>query len=165
MQKRRAPTLRDRTETSLRYFGGFVLRGYRQKKIPFRGRGDEKLSRLVYLRLSQQNLESMDQPGNQGSREVQVILPLDELPQRSQFILMLSKEELRAFSKTSARRSSLAIFLDWVGIAAIFAVLIYFSYPLIFLLGFILIGRQQLALAILMHDGAHSRLYASSRIN
>src|SRR4030095_10350531 len=78
---------------------------------------------------------------------------------------MLTKEELRAFSKTSAWRSSLALFLDWVGIAALFAVLIYFPNPLTFLIGFILIGRQQLALAILMHDGAHGRLFASPLLN
>ena len=78
---------------------------------------------------------------------------------------MLNKEELRAFSKVSAGRSSLAFFLDWVGIAAIFAILLYLPNPLTFILGFILIGRQQLALAILMHDGAHGRLYPSPLVN
>ena len=78
---------------------------------------------------------------------------------------MLSKDELRAFSKTSAWRSSLALFLDWAGIAAIFTALVSFPHPLTFVLGFILIGRQQLALAILMHDGAHGRLYRSPLVN
>src|SRR5262249_10708269 len=57
------------------------------------------------------------------------------------------------------------IFLDWAGIAILFAALIAFPYPLTYLLVFILIGRQQLALAILMHDGAHGRLFKSPRVN
>ncbi len=78
---------------------------------------------------------------------------------------MLSKDELRALSKTSAWHSSLALGLDWAGIAALFAILFYLPNPLTFVLCFVLIGRQQLALAILMHDGAHGRLYRSGLIN
>jgi fatty acid desaturase len=78
---------------------------------------------------------------------------------------VLTKEEIRTFSQTSALRSALAIFLDWAGIAILFSALVAFSHPLTFFIGFILIGRQQLALAILMHDGAHGRLFKSPRVN
>ncbi len=78
---------------------------------------------------------------------------------------MLSKEELKSLSRTSGWHSSLAIALDWIGIAACFALVIYFPHPLSYAVAFILIGRQQLALAILMHDGAHSRLYPSNALN
>lgn len=78
---------------------------------------------------------------------------------------MLSKEELRAFSKISGWRSTLALLLDWAGIAALLALVIRWPHPVTFFLAFILIGRQQLALAILMHDGAHGRLYRSPLTN
>jgi len=78
---------------------------------------------------------------------------------------MLSKEELRRYSQTSATESAIAIALDWLGIVALFAALIYLPHFLAFPLCFILIGRQQLALAILMHDGAHGRLFKSPQVN
>ncbi len=78
---------------------------------------------------------------------------------------MLTNKELKEYSQTSAWKSSFSLFLDWLGIAAIFAVLIYFPNPLTYLIGFILIGRQQLALAIMMHDGAHGRLYKNPKAN
>lgn len=78
---------------------------------------------------------------------------------------MLSKEELRGLSRVSTWRSTASIFLDWLGIAGLFAVLLYFPHPLTYIACFILLGRQQLALAILMHDGAHGRLHASPRLN
>jgi len=78
---------------------------------------------------------------------------------------MLTKEELRSLSRVSAWHSSVSLFLDWLGISGLFAALLYFPNPLTYVVCFILLGRQQLALAILMHDGAHGRLYASPRWN
>ncbi|MFO1518794.1 MAG: fatty acid desaturase family protein [bacterium] len=78
---------------------------------------------------------------------------------------MLTKEEVKQFSQTSAFRSSLSLALDWLGIAALFAALIYFPHPVTYVICFILMGRQQLALAIMMHDGAHGRLYKSPKVN
>lgn len=78
---------------------------------------------------------------------------------------MLQKEELRALSRLSPWRSGLAMFLDWLGIALLFALVLRWPNPIAFILAFILMGRQQLALAILMHDGAHSRLFPSGLAN
>jgi len=78
---------------------------------------------------------------------------------------MLQKEELRGLSRISPWRSAWAMFLDWLGIAGLFAVAIRWPNPLTYLLAFVLISRQQLALAILMHDGAHSRLFPSGVAN
>lgn len=78
---------------------------------------------------------------------------------------MLTRDELRSFSQISGVRTSFSLFLDWLGIAFLFAILIYFPNPLTYVLCFILMARQQLALAIMMHDGAHSRLYKSSTLN
>ena len=78
---------------------------------------------------------------------------------------MLNKEELRRFSQTSAWHSVASIFLDWLGITALFAAVFFYPHPLVYLICFVLIGRQQLALAILMHDGAHGRLFRSGLLN
>lgn len=78
---------------------------------------------------------------------------------------MLNRDELRSLSQTSAWRSSLSLLTDWLGIVALFALLIYFPHPITYVLCFILMGRQQLALAIMMHDGAHGRLYKSPLYN
>ncbi len=78
---------------------------------------------------------------------------------------MLTKDELKQLSQTSALQTSLSLFLDWLGIAALFALLIYFPNPLTYIFCFILLGRQQLALAIMMHDGAHGRLYKNPKVN
>ena len=83
----------------------------------------------------------------------------------SHFQEMLTREELKTLSQTSATRTSLSLFLDWLGITILFALLMYFPHPLTYVLCFILMARQQLALAIMMHDGAHSRLYKSQKLN
>lgn len=78
---------------------------------------------------------------------------------------MLTRDELKTFSQTSAFRTSLSLFLDWLGIAALFALLLYFPNPVTYIVCFILLSRQQLALAIMMHDGAHGRLYKNPKVN
>lgn len=78
---------------------------------------------------------------------------------------MLSKDELKRLSQTSAWRTSLSLLLDWLGIALLFGLLIRFPNPFTWILCFILLGRQQLALAIMMHDGAHGRLYKNPKAN
>jgi len=78
---------------------------------------------------------------------------------------MLSKDELKRLSQTSAWRTSLSLLLDWLGIALLFGLLVRFPNPLTWILCFILLGRQQLALAIMMHDGAHGRLYKNPKAN
>lgn len=78
---------------------------------------------------------------------------------------MLENLELKQLSVPSGTRASAAILLDWIGIVALFALAISVPHPLIYILVFILIGRQQLALAILMHDGAHRRLFRTAAVN
>ena len=74
---------------------------------------------------------------------------------------MLTVEEVRNFSKPSTIHTMKALAFDWGGIAALLALAIYFPNPAVYFFCFIFIARQQLALAILMHDGAHGRLFAS----
>ena len=78
---------------------------------------------------------------------------------------MLTTQELRDLSQTNAWRSSLSIAIDYALIAAALAVYFYEPSVLTFCFAFLFIGRQQLALAILMHDGAHRRLYKSAAAN
>ncbi len=49
----------------------------------------------------------------------------------------------------------LALGLDWALIAVCFASVIVLPNPLVFIVAFVLIGRTQLALAVLMHESAH----------
>lgn len=58
-----------------------------------------------------------------------------------------------------------AIFVDWLLIAACFAVIIQYPHPVTYVLCFWFMARQQLALAILMHDGSHRRLFKSAKAN
>lgn len=78
---------------------------------------------------------------------------------------MLRGEELRNLSKPSGWHSSASIALDWALIAGAFALPMLVPHPLAFVASFLLLSRQQLALAIVMHDGAHRRLFVSHKVN
>ncbi len=76
---------------------------------------------------------------------------------------MLSHQELKDLSQVSGRRTSFSLALDGLGIGLLFALVAnwIWTWPL----AVVLMGRQQLALAILMHDGAHRRLYKRPALN
>lgn len=71
---------------------------------------------------------------------------------------MLTTEELRDCSRISDWRGAFWIVFTWGLIAATFAALFFYPHPLTYVLGFVLMARHQLSLAILMHDAAHRRL-------
>lgn len=77
----------------------------------------------------------------------------------------LSGDELRNLVKTSPLQTASALVFDWLLIAANFALLIVFPHPITYVLCFLFLARQQLALAILMHDAAHRRLAQKVAIN
>lgn len=76
---------------------------------------------------------------------------------------MLNPQELKKLSQVSGARTSLTLLGDVAGIALVLAAVAHWLW--LWPLGFLLIGRSQLALAILMHDGAHKRLYRSQALN
>lgn len=76
---------------------------------------------------------------------------------------MLTHQELRELSQVSGIRSTEAIVGDWLAVALLLALTMHWLW--LWPLAFLLMGRQQLALAILMHDGAHRRLYRSGGTN
>ncbi|MDL5365855.1 fatty acid desaturase family protein [Xanthomonas sp. NCPPB 2654] len=63
-----------------------------------------------------------------------------------------------ALRRLSPWRSALALALDWALIALCFAAAIRYPHPLVYLLAALLVARTQLALAVMMHEGAHGLL-------
>ncbi len=82
-----------------------------------------------------------------------------EIPHR------LPIESLRSLSRINPWRSTAHIVLEWVGIAAAIWLCSTHWHPALYVLTLMWIGARQHALGILMHDGAHYRLYESKRAN
>jgi fatty acid desaturase len=78
---------------------------------------------------------------------------------------MLNNQELRNLSQISAIRSTFQIFLDWGLLLIIYTLNIYYPHPFLILVSIPFIARQQMAFLVLLHDGAHGRLYKSHRVN
>lgn len=77
----------------------------------------------------------------------------------------LSSEELKALSRPSRLQSWLVLGTDWLLIGATFALAALVPHPLVWAFCFLFMARHQLALAILMHEGSHRRLFDSVRWN
>ncbi len=82
-----------------------------------------------------------------------------EIPHR------LPIETLRNLSEINPYRSTFHIALEWGGIAAAIWLCNTFWNPLLYVLTAIWIGARQHALAILMHDGTHHRLFPNRGLN
>lgn len=63
-----------------------------------------------------------------------------------------------ALSRLDPWRSALALAADWALIALCFAAAIRYPLPLVYLLAAVIVARTQLALAVMMHEGAHGLL-------
>lgn len=77
----------------------------------------------------------------------------------------LSEREVREFSRVRAWPTVAALLADYAFIVVAFAAAMVWPHPITWIFCFILIARQQLALAILMHDAAHKRLFNSVAMN
>lgn len=78
---------------------------------------------------------------------------------------MLTHDEIRTLGRASDLRGGVAVLMDWAAIAALFALPVLAPHPLVTLAAILLMARQQLALAILMHEAAHQRLFATRALN
>ncbi|HEY5926740.1 MAG TPA: fatty acid desaturase family protein [Kofleriaceae bacterium] len=78
---------------------------------------------------------------------------------------VLSRDEIRSFTRSSNLAGALAIAWIWLGIAACFAVLAWQPHPLVFVGVVIVLGGRQLALAVAMHDAAHGTLFRTRWLN
>ncbi|MEW6776381.1 MAG: fatty acid desaturase [Bdellovibrionota bacterium] len=77
----------------------------------------------------------------------------------------LTAEELAACRKVSNWRGALSILWTWGWIAAGFALYIARPGVLTFLVAWVVLSGRHLALAILMHDGAHGLLFSNKKWN
>src|SRR3954471_8616317 len=75
----------------------------------------------------------------------------------------LSRDQIRAFTRTSNLAGAYAILSTWAVIAATFVALAY--QPLLFPVAVVILGGRQLALAVIMHEGAHHTLFTSRRLD
>jgi fatty acid desaturase len=78
---------------------------------------------------------------------------------------MLTKEELQDLSHRSSSRSLSFILFDWFIILLAWMFAGYFDSWWAYTIAFVVIARQQLALIILAHEGAHNRLSSSRTMN
>ena len=77
----------------------------------------------------------------------------------------LPPDVLRRLSAVNAWRSSAHITLQWILIAGAIVLCMRFFNPLLYVVTVAWIGARQHALGILMHDGAHYRLYRNKLLN
>ncbi|HEX7038239.1 MAG TPA: fatty acid desaturase family protein [Pseudomonadales bacterium] len=94
------------------------------------------------------------------SQEIRGRRPLPQPPGE-----LLTAEELRSLTRLSPWRSTWLIVHCWGVILATWVAVGIWTHPLTVLLGILIIGARQLGLGILMHDGAHMRLYRNKRLN
>jgi fatty acid desaturase len=78
---------------------------------------------------------------------------------------LVAPETLRALAAINPWVPVAHIALEWAAIAGVIALCQAFWHPLLFLLTVLFIGARQHALAILMHDAAHHRMFADRRLN
>lgn len=78
---------------------------------------------------------------------------------------VLSRDEIRALTRTSDLAGALAVAWSWLVIAGTFAALAAWPHPLTFLAAVIILGGRHLALAVLMHEAAHGTLFRTRWLN
>lgn len=72
---------------------------------------------------------------------------------------------VRALSRLDPLRTAAHIAAEWLAIAAAVALCERFFHPALYVLAVLVLGARQHALGILMHDGAHHRLFRSRLLN
>lgn len=77
----------------------------------------------------------------------------------------LSQKELRELSRLSPARAAGQIALEYAAVASAVLLCEHFWSPALYALTFAFVGARYLALAILMHDAAHYRLFPNRKLN
>ncbi len=78
---------------------------------------------------------------------------------------VLSRDDIRALTRSSNLAGAWAIASTWSVIALAFAALARWPTPLVFVAVVIVLGGRQLALAVMMHDAAHGTLFRTRVLN
>jgi fatty acid desaturase len=79
--------------------------------------------------------------------------------------IKLTKEQLSALSQVNPFISACHILLEWTAIVMAAILCQHFWNPLLYAVTVAFIGARQHALLVLMHDGAHYRLFRNRRVN
>ncbi|MDP5053264.1 MAG: fatty acid desaturase family protein [Congregibacter sp.] len=77
----------------------------------------------------------------------------------------LSREEIQAYTRRSDFMGAWLILKNWLGIAAILAMVALWTNPFTIILAVLLLGGRQLGLSILMHEAGHKTLFKTPRLN
>lgn len=77
----------------------------------------------------------------------------------------LSREEIAALKQRSDLAGARILLVIWATIAAALAAAAAFPHPLVVLGAIVILGGQQLALAVAMHEGAHHGLFRTRALN
>jgi fatty acid desaturase len=72
---------------------------------------------------------------------------------------LLSREEIRRFSKKNNARAAWILVFNWAFIALIFAVVARWTNPLTIIAALILFGGRQLSLAVITHECGHGSMF------
>lgn len=78
---------------------------------------------------------------------------------------VLTRDELRRFSKANNVRALSTLMLNWGVIVGAFALAIALPNPITILLAIVLLGGRQLGLGVIMHDCAHHAFFANKLAN
>ena len=78
---------------------------------------------------------------------------------------LFSPQEIRQLTAKSNWRGTAALLKTLLSIGLCFTLLIQFPHPLMWLLVVVLLGGQQLACAIMTHEGAHRSLFKTAKLN
>src|SRR5258706_756794 len=71
----------------------------------------------------------------------------------------------KRMSEVDSLRTTFAVARQWLIIAAAFAAAIYSGNPLVYAIAFVAIASRQQALAALMHEATHRRLFGNAELN
>jgi fatty acid desaturase len=78
---------------------------------------------------------------------------------------LLTREEIRAFTRASDGAGIRAVVATWTVIAGTFVVLARWPHPVVFVGAVVVLGGRQLALAVMMHEAAHGTLFRRKWLN
>ncbi len=87
---------------------------------------------------------------------------MNQIPNASPY---LSMEERQSLMQKQDWKAVVAIAMHCAAIVLIFCAVYYLPHPLVILLALLLLGGQQLACSILMHDASHHSLFQSKKLN
>lgn len=77
----------------------------------------------------------------------------------------IHSSEIRSFSKANPWLSSLIILREWIIVFACFHAVTHYHHPAIYIICFIMLGRQGFSFISLMHEGSHGHLYTNRKVN